>query len=168
MDEVIPLLTASEVELRPEPAATPLARKYLEHFERELGERFEGGFELVRATSASAEELTPPRGACFVAVLDDQPVGCIALKVDAGGKTGEVKRMCVAPTARRLGLGRRLLERLEAHARDRGVRRLRLQTNRALLEARALYRVCGWAEIPVYDDEPYADFAFEKRLGGGR
>lgn len=166
MDEVVRLLTASEVELRLEPPTTTLARKCLEHFARELDERFDGGFELARATSASVEETTPPRGAFFVAVLDDRPVGCIALKLDRGGKTGEVKRMWVSPDVRRLGVGRRLLERLEAHARDRGVRRLRLETNRALTEAQALYRAGGYVEIPVYDDEPYADFAFEKRLGG--
>ncbi len=168
MDEVVHLLTASEVELRLEPPTTPLARQCLERFVRELDERFDGGFDLARATSASAEETTPPRGAFFVAVLDDQPVGCIALKMDAGGKVGEVKRMWVSPDVRRLGVGRRLLERLEAHARDLGIRRLRLETNRALSEAQALYRACGYVEIPLYDDEPYADFAFEKRLAGRR
>ncbi len=168
MDELVHLLTASEVELRAESPTTVLARECLEHFVRELDERFEGGFDPARATSASVEETTPPRGAFFVAVLDDRPVGCIALKIDAGGKAGEVKRMWVSPRVRRLGVGRRLLERLEAHARDRSIRRLRLETNRALPEAQALYRACGYVEIPVYDDEPYADFAFEKRLGGGR
>lgn len=168
MDEVVRLLTASEVELWLEPPTSPLARKCLEHFVRELDERFEGGFDLARATSASVEETTPPRGAFFVAVLDGEPVGCIALKIDAGGRRGEVKRMWVSPSVRRLGVGRRLLERLEDHARDRGVRRLRLETNRALSEAQALYRACGYVEIPIYDDEPYADFAFEKRLGGKR
>lgn len=168
MDEVVRLLTASEVELRLEPPATPLARECLEHFARELEERFEGEFDLARATSASVEEATPPRGAFFVAVLDDRPVGCIALRIDAGGKTGQVERMWVAPDVRRLGVGRRLLERLEAHARDCGIRRLRLVTNRALTEARALYHACGYVETPVHDDEPHADVAFEKRLGGGR
>lgn len=168
MDQVVHLLTASEVEVRAEPPTTPLARECLEHFARELDERLEGGFDLARTTSASAEGATPPRGAFFVAVLDDRPVGCIALEISGRGKSGEVKRMWVSPDVRRLGVGRRLLELLESHARERGLRRLRLETNRALTEAQALYHACGYVEIPVYGGEPCADCAFEKRLGGRR
>ena len=42
---------------------------------------------------------------------------------------------------------------------------LRLDTNRTLLEARALYARNGYVEIPRYNENPYADYWYEKRLG---
>jgi hypothetical protein len=41
---------------------------------------------------------------------------------------------------------------------------IRLDTNRALPEARALYRKSGYGEIARYSDNPYAHHWFEKRL----
>jgi ribosomal protein S18 acetylase RimI-like enzyme len=72
--------------------------------------------------------------------------------------------MWVAPTARGLGLGRRLLRELEAGAGHRGATCARLETNRALTEAIKLYRSAGYDEVAAFNDEPYADHWFEKRL----
>ncbi len=72
--------------------------------------------------------------------------------------------MWVAPTARGLGLGRRLLRELEASAARRGATHARLETNRALTEAISLYRSAGYSEVAAFNDEPYADHWFEKRL----
>jgi len=72
--------------------------------------------------------------------------------------------MWVAPRARGLGLGRRLLHDLERHARDAGASVLRLETNRTLTEAIALYRRAGYREMPAFNAEPYAHHWFEKRL----
>jgi ribosomal protein S18 acetylase RimI-like enzyme len=74
--------------------------------------------------------------------------------------------MWIAPEARGLGLGARLLQELERQARDAGVRVLRLETNRALREAIALYRQSGYVEVDRFNDEPYAHHWFEKRLRG--
>ena len=73
--------------------------------------------------------------------------------------------MWVAPRARGLGLGRRLLAELEAHARAAGVHTLRLETNRALTEAIALYRASGYQEVEPFNDEPHAHHWFAKPLG---
>jgi ribosomal protein S18 acetylase RimI-like enzyme len=75
--------------------------------------------------------------------------------------------MWIAPSARGLGLGRRLLAELEEHARRRGARAVRLETNRALVEAIALYRSAGYVETEPFNDEPYADHWFEKELVAG-
>ena len=74
--------------------------------------------------------------------------------------------MWVAPDVRGLGLGRRLLAELEARAAAGGTHVLRLETNRALTEAIALYRASGYRAIEAFGDEPYADHWFEKRLAG--
>jgi ribosomal protein S18 acetylase RimI-like enzyme len=72
--------------------------------------------------------------------------------------------MWVSPDARGLGLGRRLLGELERAAREHGVRVVRLETNGTLHEAIAMYRSSGYAEVPAFNDEPYAHHWFEKRL----
>jgi ribosomal protein S18 acetylase RimI-like enzyme len=95
--------------------------------------------------------------------LHGTPVACGALKFH-GRRPTELKRMWVAPTTRGLGLGRRLLAELERLAREHGARRIRLETNRNLTEAIALYRSAGYREVPAFNDEPYAHHWFEKRL----
>jgi GNAT superfamily N-acetyltransferase len=72
--------------------------------------------------------------------------------------------MWIAPQARGLGLGRRLLETLEACAAAGGARVAHLETSAVLSEALALYRSAGWVEVPAFNDEPFADHWFEKRL----
>jgi ribosomal protein S18 acetylase RimI-like enzyme len=76
--------------------------------------------------------------------------------------------MWVDPSVRGLGVGRRLLTELERRARAAGTRVLRLETNRSLAEAIALYRASGFVEVPAFNREPYAHHWFEKKLGGRR
>ena len=57
--------------------------------------------------------------------------------------TGEIKRVWTAPSARGMGVARRMLRTLEAAAREAGLKTMRLDTNRALTEAHALYRSEG-------------------------
>ncbi|MGY3365629.1 GNAT superfamily N-acetyltransferase [Bradyrhizobium sp. GM2.4] len=61
-------------------------------------------------------------------------------------------------------LGRRLMDMTENAARGLGIKLLRLDTNSALAEAGQLYRRSGWSEIPRFNDDPYPDLFFEKRL----
>jgi hypothetical protein len=53
---------------------------------------------------------------------------------------------------------------LEACAVRSGASTARLETNRALVEAIALYRSAGYVEVPAFNDEPFAHHWFEKRL----
>ncbi len=78
---------------------------------------------------------------------------------------GSLKRMWVAETVRGLGVGRRMLQALENHARAHGLMTLRLETNRALQEAIVLYRSAGFREVTAFNSDPYADHWFEKSLG---
>jgi ribosomal protein S18 acetylase RimI-like enzyme len=70
----------------------------------------------------------------------------------------------VDPETRGLGLGRWLLAEAEARVAATGVRTVRLETNRALTEAVALYRASGYREVAPFNAEPYAHHWFEKRL----
>src|SRR5262245_26259516 len=57
--------------------------------------------------------------------------------------------MWIAPEARGLGLARRLLAELEEQVRKAGASVARLETNRALTEAIALYRRSAYKEVGV-------------------
>ena len=138
------------------------ARYCLERYFEELATRFETGFDPSRSIPAAAEELTPPHGYFVLATLNGEPVGCGALKCHAD--FGEIKRMWVAPSARGLGLGKRILFRLEQLARERRLPLLRLETNKTLTEAQSLYRRNGFREVPAFNTEPYAHHWFEKSL----
>jgi len=146
MTEVERLLQASMVHVAVEDPTTPDARWCLEQY-----------------FPADAHELVPPAGAFFIARLRERPVGCGALKLHRDAPA-ELKRMWIAPAARGLGVGRRLLQELERHAREAGAAVLRLETNHALTEAIALYRRSGYLEVDAFNDEPYAHHWFEKRL----
>jgi ribosomal protein S18 acetylase RimI-like enzyme len=124
--------------------------------------RLEGGFDPTRTRQVDAADMTAPRGLLLIAWLRGEPVGCGALRLHDGA--AEIKRMWVAPNARGLGLGRRLITELEARAREHGVRLLRLDTNHSLTEAIALYHSAGYTEVSRFNDESYADHWFEKEL----
>ncbi|MDX6300874.1 MAG: hypothetical protein QOF53_2088 [Nocardioidaceae bacterium] len=166
MSAVERLLTAATVRVEPMDPAHPHAQHCLDAYVAELEHRFDNGFDPTASNPAEAEDMRPPAGVLLVATLRCEPVGCGALKLH-GTQPAELKRMWVDGSTRGLGLGRRLLSELEACARQHGVRRLRLETNRTLVEAIALYRSCGYTEVAAFNDEPYADHWFEKRLQAG-
>jgi DNA-binding MarR family transcriptional regulator/GNAT superfamily N-acetyltransferase len=163
MGEVERLLQVSMVDFAIEDPSTAEARWCFDQYFAELDARFDAGFDPALSISADAEELTPPAGVLVIARLRGQPVGCGALKLHQE-RPAELKRMWITPSARGLGIGRRLLGELERHAREAGVTLLRLETNRALSEAIALYRRSGYAEVDAFNAEPYAHYWFEKRL----
>jgi DNA-binding MarR family transcriptional regulator/predicted GNAT family acetyltransferase len=163
MAEVERLLSASSIEVRVEPPDTADARWCLNEYFRDLAQRFDSGFDPARSNPAADEDLTPPAGYFLVARVDGTIAGCGALKrIDPG--IAEIKRMWTAPGMRGRGVARRVLQTLESIARELGVATLRLETNRTLIEAQALYRQQGYAEVPAFNGEPYAHHWFEKRL----
>jgi DNA-binding MarR family transcriptional regulator/RimJ/RimL family protein N-acetyltransferase len=163
MGEVERLIRAASVKVAAEAPDTADARLCLSTYFSELAARFETGFDAGADDSARVEDMAPPSGLFVIARLDGDAVGCGGFKrVDKA--TGEIKRVWTAPSARGLGVARRMLRALEAAAREAGVKTLRLDTNRALTEAHALYRSEGYREIARFNDNPYAHHWFEKRL----
>jgi DNA-binding MarR family transcriptional regulator len=162
MGAVERLLRGSAVHLAEVDPDSRDAQYCLARYFEELSARFEAGFDPERSISAAAGELTPPQGYFVLATLNGEPVGCGALKCHAAH--GEIKRMWVAPAARGLGLGKRILLRLEELARQRQLPLLRLETNKALTEAQSLYRSSGFREVAPFNSEPYAHHWFEKIL----
>ena len=163
MAEVERLITAAAITVRIAPPDSDAARHCLAAYFTELATRFDTGFDPARSNSATEAEMTPPAGYFFIAWMDTRPAGCGALKCNPRG-IGEVKRMWTAPEARGLGVARRILHAIETKALDLKLKRLRLETNRALIEAQSLYRTAGYREVERFNQEPYAHHWFEKRL----
>ena len=72
--------------------------------------------------------------------------------------------MWIAPSARGLGLGRRLLAELEACALAGGARVAHIETSGVLTEALSLYRSTGWVEVPAFNHEAFEVHWIEKAL----
>ncbi|PWE29299.1 PadR family transcriptional regulator [Maritimibacter sp. 55A14] len=163
IDLVASALARDRIGIVPADPRRDAARRCLEAYYEELAHRIAGGFDVTQSCDPDATDMTPPRGAFFLAVSDGLAVGCAGLK-GSGGPVAEVKRLWVAPGARGLGLAGRLMRRVEDAAHDLGIATLRLDTNSALPEAVALYRNAGWTEIDRFNDDPYPDIFFEKHL----
>jgi DNA-binding MarR family transcriptional regulator/GNAT superfamily N-acetyltransferase len=163
MHEVERLLVAGAVEIRPEDPESADARHCLSEYVSELNRRSTRGFDPSVGATAHPNEVRPPAGQFFVVHLYGEAIGCGAVKhhLDA---PAEIKRMWISPSARGLGLGRRLLETLEECAREGGAKTAHLETSAVLSEALALYASTGWVEVAPFNDEPFADHWFEKAL----
>ncbi|WP_405895299.1 helix-turn-helix domain-containing GNAT family N-acetyltransferase [Streptomyces sp. NBC_00104] len=143
------------------------ARACLDAYAADLHERFPEGYDP--ATLVPPHEVSGASGAFLVAYEEERAVGCGALRtLDPGARVGEIKHVWVHPGARRLGLARRLLGELERVAAGRGFGVVRLDTHASLTEAQAMYRACGYTEIPRYNDDVYGAHFFEKRLTAPR
>ncbi len=159
------------VDLRIEqlPITHPDAQLLVEAVQQEYVVRY-GGRDR---TPMRASELAPPWGAFYVGYRDARPVMTGAWRfrddVERLGSTrpAEVKRMYVAPAARRLGLARLMLAHLEATARTAGAEVMILETGTAQPEAMALYVAAGYeAIVPFghYQDAP-ENRCYGRRLG---
>ncbi len=113
-------------------------------------------------------QLMAPGVAFFAARNADKVLLGFGAVVECGDYA-EIKRMYVSPTARGMKVSRRVLERLEAHAKSRGFKVMRLETGPLQPEALGLYRSHGYQPIPHYGSYDATDpnsLCFEKRLDG--
>ena len=145
-----------------EPYDGPVAAELVAALTADINERYAhemaGWTEDERAadTADYLAEVTPemvaaPHGCFVVAWLDGTAVGCGAVKpFDPVERIGEVKRMYTVPAARRRGVSRAVLRRLEAVAHQLGYELLQLETGTEQPEALALYDSEGWHRIAPY------------------
>jgi GNAT superfamily N-acetyltransferase len=95
----------------------------------------------------------PPQGAFFVGYLDQTPVAMggwrFRADLSAFGRSPvtEIKRMYVAPRARRRGLARLVLAHLETTACEAGAEVMVLETGIEQPEAIALYLASGYSPV---------------------
>jgi ribosomal protein S18 acetylase RimI-like enzyme len=163
MAEIERLLIASMVTIEPCTPSDPRARACVRAYARDIARRVDDGFDPALSNPVHDEDLLPPAGLFLLATQGGEPVGCGAVKLHHNAPA-EIKRVWVSDTVRGLGIGRRMLGELERHAAERGWTAVRLDTNRNLREAIAMYRSAGYYEIEPYNTERYAHHWFEKHL----
>jgi GNAT superfamily N-acetyltransferase len=114
----------------------------------------------ARIVADFAADAVPGRDAAWLADLDGRRVGSV-LCVREDATTARLRLLLVEPDARGLGVGRSLVERCVAFARDAGYERLVLWTNEPLASARRLYLAAGFA---LAGEERHTEFG-EELLG---
>jgi putative acetyltransferase len=116
----------------------------------------------------TVEQMAEPSVTLLVARdAGARAVGMGALKEHSDG-LGEVKRMFTLPVMRGQRVGARILQRIEAVARQKGITRLVLETGEApgfepawRIYERSGFRTCG--AVLDYPDSGYSRF-YEKKL----
>ena len=101
--------------------------------------------------------ILAPGGQILLADLAERTVGCVAL-LPMPGDAYEVAKMAVAPEAQGRGVGRLLLEAAIAWAREKGARRLYLESNARLAPALHLYEAAGFRHLPM-EARPVSPYA---------
>ena len=99
--------------------------------------------------------LTAPEISFFTAELNGQILGTAALADK--GHYGEVKSMFVSQDARSLGVGAKLLARLEIQSRAFAHQAMRLETGDKLYAAHRLYGRAGFTICGPFGDYPEAN-----------
>ena len=107
------------------------------------------------------EKYGHPHGRLFIAYVDGQAVGCIALRRLTETEC-EMKRLFVRPGFRKLGIAHELVEKLLAEAKEIGYQAILLDTLPELVPALTFYEKFGFYHIPAYNDSPVAETIFMK------
>lgn len=93
------------------------------------------------------KHILRPGGDIVMAILGDRAVGCCALLVTPDGSL-EIGKMAVEEAQRGRGIGRKLLARVIERARERGAKRLYLESSTRLPNAVHLYESQGFTHLP--------------------
>ena len=110
---------------------------------------------------AIAEKYMLPMGRLYIAYVDGQAAGCIAL-LPMSDTECEMKRLYVRPEFARRGIGQALAEKLVQDAKEIGYKHMLLDTFPALHKAIQLYENMGFYRIPAYSKSPMEDTVYMK------
>jgi DNA-binding MarR family transcriptional regulator/GNAT superfamily N-acetyltransferase len=112
------------------------------------------GFEalVARILADYADGHDPRREAGWIAEVDGAPAGCVFC-VRKDEETAQLRLLLVEPSARGMGIGRRLVEECLVFARHAGYRKIMLWTRDNLTSARHIYQSAGFELAERHDGE---------------
>ena len=124
----------------------------------------DGAFEY---TTPKADAILPrfEEGPIWIADLNGDAVGTVSGLPD--GERFYIRSMAIKPSAQRVGIGQKLLDVLEAHAREAGFEKLYLYTTYVLPGAKRLYEKNGFYVLRETPPEEWFDMGgleMEKEL----
>lgn len=131
-----------------------VVRSLMRAYQQQLGvdlsfQNFEAELEALPGSYA------PPGGRLLLALHEQMPVGCVALQRITSSRA-EMKRLYVPPSARGLGVGRKLVAEILTEAQAIGYSEVVLDTLPNMIEAQRLYQQFGFRDIEPYRPNPIA------------
>jgi GNAT superfamily N-acetyltransferase len=107
--------------------------------------------ETVEQDIKMIAKFQPPNGRLMLAFIENNACGIGCLK-SINAETGEIKRMYVDPSFRKIGAGIAILQALINAAKVMGYKKVRLDSIKFMEAAHSLYRSVGFKDISAYPE----------------
>jgi DNA-binding MarR family transcriptional regulator/N-acetylglutamate synthase-like GNAT family acetyltransferase len=132
-------------------------RRHAELYNQEYG--WDGSFEALVAEIAAKfiRQFDVARERCWIAEREGETVGSV-LVVKQSETVAKLRLLIVDPSARGLGIGRRLVDESIRFSRQVGYRQITLWTNDILTAARRIYEAAGFRLI---EEERHRSFGHD-------
>ncbi|MBX7172985.1 MAG: helix-turn-helix domain-containing GNAT family N-acetyltransferase [Pyrinomonadaceae bacterium] len=143
--------TFDELKLQKAVKIIPFEKKYTKVFAQLNYEWIEKLFRIEEHDREILENpieyIMKPGGQIFVALIENEPVGTVALIKE--GNSFELAKMGVTSKYQGLKIGEKLMKACLEFTKEVGIKRVFLLSNRKLFPAITLYKKFGFKEIPL-------------------